>query len=193
MLYTLGFFFFFLPQGMWDLNSLTRDQTQIPCTGRWSLNHLSVWEVPSFFLHNNLIQFGLVRGWTNVPLGAFQGLELGGGVFFSMCKRQDQILWVARDRTPTPTILGWKVRDSTCVLRPKRNEMPLGFALHLLSLCLGEFITSCSSLALPTGKGTGHRRPTFYHCRVKEALSPGSLVVNYQERALIGPAYVSCS
>ena len=182
-------FWFLWPQGMWDLNSLTRDWTQSPCTERWRLAHWSVWEVPSFFLHkHNLIHFGLVRGWTNVPLGAFQGFESGGGVFFSLCKSQDQTLWVARDRNPTPTILGWKVRDGTCVLRPKRKEMSLGFALHVLSLCLGEFIISCSSLALSTAKGAGYPSPTFYHCRAAEALSPGSPVVKYQERALTGPA-----
>ena len=82
----------------------------------------------------------------------------------------------------------WKVRDGTCVLRPKRKEMSLGFALHVLSLCLGEFIISCSSLALSTAKGAGYPSPTFYHCRAAEALSPGSPVVKYQERALTGPA-----
>ena len=25
--------------GMWDFNSLTRDQTRTPCIGRWNLNH----------------------------------------------------------------------------------------------------------------------------------------------------------
>ena len=28
---------FFWPRGMWDLSSLTRDQTYTPCIGRWSL------------------------------------------------------------------------------------------------------------------------------------------------------------
>ena len=31
--------FFFWSQGMWDLISLTRYQTCIPCIGKWSLNH----------------------------------------------------------------------------------------------------------------------------------------------------------
>ena len=31
-------FWYFCPWGMWDLNSLTRDRTHTPCTGRWSLN-----------------------------------------------------------------------------------------------------------------------------------------------------------
>ena len=129
-----------------------------------------------------------------MPLGAFQGLESGGGVFFSLCKSEDQTLWVARDRNPTLTILGWKVSfrmahvTGLCVLRPKRNEMSLGFAVHLLSLCLDEFIISCSSLALPPGKGTGHQSPAFHHCRAAEALSPDFLAVKSQERALTGPA-----
>ena len=33
--------------GMWDLRSSTRDQTHTPCTGKESLNHWAVKEVPS--------------------------------------------------------------------------------------------------------------------------------------------------
>ena len=33
-------------QGMWDLSSLTRDQTHTPCIGRRSLNHWTIREVP---------------------------------------------------------------------------------------------------------------------------------------------------
>ena len=36
----------FWPRGMWDLRSLIRDPTCIPCTGRWSPNHWSTREVP---------------------------------------------------------------------------------------------------------------------------------------------------
>ena len=35
----------FWPRGMWDLSSLTRDQTSNPCIGRQSLNHWATWEV----------------------------------------------------------------------------------------------------------------------------------------------------
>ena len=35
-----------LPDGMWDLSSLTRDQTLIPCIGRWILNRWTTREVP---------------------------------------------------------------------------------------------------------------------------------------------------
>ena len=37
---------FFWLWGMWDLGSLTRDWTHIPCTGRRSLNHWAIREVP---------------------------------------------------------------------------------------------------------------------------------------------------
>ena len=37
----------FWPQGMWELNSLTRDRTCTLCIGRWSLNHWTTWEVPA--------------------------------------------------------------------------------------------------------------------------------------------------
>ena len=38
------------PQGMWDLSSLTRDQTCTLCIGRWSLNHWTTKEVPKSIL-----------------------------------------------------------------------------------------------------------------------------------------------
>ena len=41
-------FWFFWPQGMWDLSSLTGDQTRIPCIGRRSLNHWTTREVPIY-------------------------------------------------------------------------------------------------------------------------------------------------
>ena len=43
-----------LPHGMWDLSSLTRDQTHIPCIGRWILNHWTAREVPGMTSWYNL-------------------------------------------------------------------------------------------------------------------------------------------
>ena len=37
---------FFVPRGMWDLSSSTRDQTHAPCFGRQSRNHWTAREVP---------------------------------------------------------------------------------------------------------------------------------------------------
>ena len=48
--FVAGFLFYVLvfgPQGMWDLNSLTRDWTCALCTGRRSLRCWTTWEVPS--------------------------------------------------------------------------------------------------------------------------------------------------
>ena len=39
---------------MWDLCSLTRDWTCTPCIGRWSLNHQTTTEDPSFLRLNNI-------------------------------------------------------------------------------------------------------------------------------------------
>ena len=39
LLFYVLFLFFFWLRGMWDLSSLTRDQTHTPCIGRQSLNH----------------------------------------------------------------------------------------------------------------------------------------------------------
>ena len=35
----------FWPRGMWDLSSLSRNQTCTPCVGRWSLNHWTARDV----------------------------------------------------------------------------------------------------------------------------------------------------
>ena len=40
------------PQGMWDLNSLTRDRTCTSCIGRQSLNHWTTREVPLGYISN---------------------------------------------------------------------------------------------------------------------------------------------
>ena len=45
--YCLFYVFLSWPQGLWDLNSPTRDQTHTPCIGRCGLNHWTAREVPS--------------------------------------------------------------------------------------------------------------------------------------------------
>ena len=35
-----------MPHGMWDISSPTRDQTHVPCIGRWMLNYWTIREVP---------------------------------------------------------------------------------------------------------------------------------------------------
>ena len=40
----------YLPYGMWDLSSLTRDGTRAPCIGRQILNHWATREAPIFLL-----------------------------------------------------------------------------------------------------------------------------------------------
>ena len=42
------FFFFFPPGGIWDPNSLTRDQTCTPCIGKRSLNSWTTREVLNY-------------------------------------------------------------------------------------------------------------------------------------------------
>ena len=37
------------PCSIWDLSSLTRDQTRVPCLGRWILNPWITREVPTLF------------------------------------------------------------------------------------------------------------------------------------------------
>ena len=38
---------------MWDLSSLTRDQTHVPSIGRWILNHWTTRKVPELFLESS--------------------------------------------------------------------------------------------------------------------------------------------
>ena len=56
-----------LPCGMWDLSSLTRDQTLVPCIGKQILNHWATREVPGKTLlntqnHNDHNEGDLGRG-----------------------------------------------------------------------------------------------------------------------------------
>ena len=56
-----------LPCGMWDLSSLTRDQTLVPCIGKQILNHWTTREVPGKTLlntrnHNDHNEGALGRG-----------------------------------------------------------------------------------------------------------------------------------
>ena len=56
-----------LPCGMWDLSSLTRDQTLVPCVGKRILNHWTTREVPGKTLvdtqnHNDHNEGALRRG-----------------------------------------------------------------------------------------------------------------------------------
>ena len=48
-----------LPHGTWDLNTLTRDQTHVPCIARWILSHWTTREIlnKSFLKSQNLFIF----------------------------------------------------------------------------------------------------------------------------------------
>ena len=48
-----------LSRGIWHLSSLTRGQTFVSCTGRWSLNHCTTREVPLVFLEMEISKFVL--------------------------------------------------------------------------------------------------------------------------------------
>ena len=56
---------------MWDLNSLPRDRTPVPCIGRWILHHWTTREVPGCVL-----MFAIMWGGTTKCKSA-QGLVLG--------------------------------------------------------------------------------------------------------------------
>ena len=49
--------------GTWDLSSPTRDQTCIPCIGRWILNHWTTREVPRLLVMREKPKLGEAQGW----------------------------------------------------------------------------------------------------------------------------------
>ena len=53
----------YLLQGMWDLSSLTRDRTHVPCTARWILNHWTTRKVLEcdLFLEVGSLQMYIVK------------------------------------------------------------------------------------------------------------------------------------
>ena len=68
--YCLFYVLVFRPSGMWNLGSLTRDWTQTPCIGRWSLNPWAARKAPPSLLVKSLDHVGtLLTGLAFVPLG----------------------------------------------------------------------------------------------------------------------------
>ena len=54
VLFCFNFYFLATPCGTWDVSSLTRDQTHVPCLGAWHLNHWTARKVPpSCNIRNN--------------------------------------------------------------------------------------------------------------------------------------------
>ena len=76
MLQYCFYFFFFWPWGMWDLTSLTRDQTDMPCIGRLRLDPWAAREVPvckclsSFILELKCLTCFLETGlpWVSITI-----------------------------------------------------------------------------------------------------------------------------
>ena len=66
--YCFCFMFWFF--GLWDLSSLTRDQTHTLCIGRQSLNHWTSREVP-LFVYTSLDSLGL-HGYLDSCLSSIQ-------------------------------------------------------------------------------------------------------------------------
>ena len=62
-----------LPHSVWDLSSLTRDRTHIPCIGRWILNCWTTREIPRV-LHFLLLlsHFSRVRLCATPETAAYQ-------------------------------------------------------------------------------------------------------------------------
>ena len=56
---------FYWPWGMWDISSLTTDQTCSSCIGRWNLNHWTTREVPkqNFRVSFSCLHLGNTRPW----------------------------------------------------------------------------------------------------------------------------------
>ena len=80
-----------MAQGVWDLNSLTRDRTHVPCIGKWLLNHWTTREFPASSVLVPFLGCGTRPGMrcTNVNEMLDKGTR---GRVASMCLRQG--LWL---------------------------------------------------------------------------------------------------
>ena len=76
----------FWPRGMWDLSSLTRDQTCMPCIGRWSPNLWTTREVPP--PPPSPQNFSSYHG-QDLSLICFRSL-----LFILGCPYEDQVPWI---------------------------------------------------------------------------------------------------
>ena len=101
---------------MWDLSSPTKDQTCVPCIGRWILNHWTASEVPSFVLSMcvsgavGVLSPVLVEGpvsdisWSPPPCGPAIAVLVGGSRSTIHTWRQQMRFFQvsAMEKTKTP-------------------------------------------------------------------------------------------
>ena len=64
---------------MWDLSSLTRDQTHVPCVAGQILNHWTTREVPWSGFHVYLFIFGLAGSSSLQSLNRLSLVKASGG------------------------------------------------------------------------------------------------------------------
>ena len=109
---TILFLFYvlvFWSQDMWDLSSLIRDQTHIPCIGRWSLNHGTTRKVSKailLFLLFLLLKF-FVLGYSQLTNNV---------VIVSSEKRRDSAIYIhvsTLSQTPLPSRLPYNIEQSS--------------------------------------------------------------------------------
>ena len=95
--------------GMWDLSSLTSDQTHIPCTGRWILNHWTTGEVPFCQLSVKVY----LLAWVSL---VFQILSLPG----QTPRRASHLCPLQDSRAPTvePMVEGMDQGYTRCTAAP---------------------------------------------------------------------------
>ena len=108
---TLLFLFYvlvFWSQGMWDLSSLTRDQTCTPCIGRRSLNHWTTREVPRFLF---IVCYVMMIFFLSEEILQLQGMLLLSSVWRVRCLSDSRGL---RDVESS----GWLERADLCCSEP---------------------------------------------------------------------------
>ena len=92
-------FWVFWPWGMWDLNSLTRDWTHIPCTGKWSVNRWTNQGSPyfvsfKFHLCNNSLLLSFPRWLVNDALGGKRLVSFHTEFEKCRCIKCSNIAWL---------------------------------------------------------------------------------------------------
>ena len=133
-------FWFYWPQGMWDLSFPTMHQSCTPCTGRWSLNHCTTREVSHHrFLPKRFLSPGRRQMSPGSPSqGATESaaslvLEPLGGVRRATLRK---LRWGTRATTQQAWLSHWKAQPSLLPEGGRAGRTRVRVRLHFMAATL---------------------------------------------------------
>ena len=135
---------FFWRRGMWDLNAPTRDQTQTPCIGRFSLNHWTAREVPSGFF----LPIYLPSIWPPSHPGSVGDLALPWAVWLLALPPQ-RCVTTTKISVFVATLSRWMLRTGSFALEGSTCILVLNGMLVSLSLTWGTSKSPAAVLLTP--------------------------------------------